>query len=117
MDLVGLWLHEAHRAYGDLLVSREEQQKFAEMANRVVSKHFEQELLVDKTLISGFNVWTYPADGGSYQRVESLNLLQDSLSAVLEQYNAGPNASMDLVLFMDAVLHITRIRRSLQTGH
>ena len=55
-------------------------------------------------------------DEKSYNRVESIEVLGTILNNALTSYNET-NATMNLVLFEDAMKHVCRVCRILQNGH
>jgi len=120
---VYLWLHESERVYGDRLVSYEDLAKYnvivqaqhkkvfpnynvtrfysGERADPLVFCHF-AENIQDKV----------------YEMVPSINKMSHVLEDALREYNEI-NATMDLVLFEDAMKHIARIVRVIMNsgGH
>eukprot|EP00304_Pavlova_gyrans_P007309 CAMPEP_0206033414 /NCGR_PEP_ID=MMETSP1466-20131121/638_1 /ASSEMBLY_ACC=CAM_ASM_001126 /TAXON_ID=44452 /ORGANISM="Pavlova gyrans, Strain CCMP608" /LENGTH=2403 /DNA_ID=CAMNT_0053407607 /DNA_START=23 /DNA_END=7231 /DNA_ORIENTATION=+ len=105
-----LWLHEATRVYADRLISTEDNDKFKEIVQKV-SKDLDfikaEELQEEPNFFAGF------AGGGDekvYNAIESFDDLSVILNKKLREYN-DVNATMDLVLFKDAMEHIVRISR------
>uniref|UniRef100_A0A674H6Q3 Dynein axonemal heavy chain 17 n=1 Tax=Taeniopygia guttata TaxID=59729 RepID=A0A674H6Q3_TAEGU len=103
VDLVRLWLHEAERVYGDKLVDEDDQYSF---------KKINEDLMFAKP-----NIYCHFAQGmdeSKYMPVASWAALSDLLGEALDSYNEV-NAAMNLVLFEDAVSHICRISRILES--
>lgn len=120
---IHLWLHESERVYGDRLVSYEDLARYntivqaqhkkvfpsynvarfftAERADPLVFCHF-AENIQDK----------------NYDMVHQISKLSSILEDALKEYNET-NASMDLVLFEDAMKHVARIVRVIMNsgGH
>ena len=120
---VHLWLHESERVYGDRLVSYEDLTKYntivqtqhkkvfpsynvarffsAERADPLVFCHFAENI-----------------QEKNYDMVASISKLNSVLEDALREYNET-NATMDLVLFEDAMKHIARIVRVIMNsgGH
>jgi len=112
---VHLWLHESERVYGDRLVSYEDLTKYNTIAQ---AQH--------KKVFPSFNVARFYSVENSdplvfchfaeniqdkvYDMAKSINKLSTILEDALREYNET-NATMDLVLFEDAMKHIARIVR------
>jgi dynein heavy chain len=118
-----LWLHESERVYGDRLVSYEDLAKYKTLAQNQVKKRFPQFNL------SGFFaaenadplIFAHFADNIQdkvYDRITSMEKLRTTLEDALREYNES-NATMDLVLFEDAMRHVCRISRIINNpaGH
>lgn len=120
---VYLWLHESERVYGDRLVSPEDLAKY----NSIVQTQH-------KKIFPNVNVARFYSNENSdplvfchfaeniqdkvYDMVTSLSKLNKVLEDALKEYNET-NATMDLVLFEDAMKHVARIVRVLMnpSGH
>ena len=112
---VHLWLHESERVYGDRLVSYEDLTKY----NNIVQAQA-------KKIFPSYNVTRFYAGDNAdplvfchfpeniqdkvYDMVASTSKLNHILEDALREYNET-NATMDLVLFEDAMKHIARIVR------
>uniref|UniRef100_A0A803WAA3 Dynein axonemal heavy chain 17 n=1 Tax=Ficedula albicollis TaxID=59894 RepID=A0A803WAA3_FICAL len=111
VDLVRLWLHEAERVYGDKLVDEEDQYSFKKLLTDIC-KDLNEELMFAKP-----NIYCHFAQGmdeSKYMPVTNWATLSDLLGEALDSYNEV-NAAMNLVLFEDAVSHICRISRILES--
>ncbi|CAM9224257.1 unnamed protein product, partial [Choristocarpus tenellus] len=112
---VQLWLHESERVYGDRLVSPEDLNKYNVLAQAQAKK-----------LFPSFNMSKfYAAENADplvfchfaeniqdqiYDQVDSLVSMSNILEDALREYNET-YATMDLVLFEDAMKHVARIVR------
>ncbi|GMH84222.1 hypothetical protein TrST_g13493, partial [Triparma strigata] len=110
-----LWLHESERVYGDRLVSPEDLQKYNQLAQNQCKKVF-----------PSFPIAKFYADTNAdplvfchfaeniqdqvYDQIIEYGDMGDILQGALQEYN-DTNATMDLVLFKDAMCHIARIVR------
>uniref|UniRef100_A0A8B9NN00 Dynein axonemal heavy chain 17 n=1 Tax=Accipiter nisus TaxID=211598 RepID=A0A8B9NN00_9AVES len=113
VDLVRLWLHEAERVYGDKLVDERDQKGFGKMLVDTCKKFFEVSYLV----FAKPNIYCHFAQGmgePKYLPVPTWPALNKLLGEALDSYNEV-NAAMSLVLFEDAVSHICRISRILES--
>ena len=115
LDLVRVWLHETCRVYGDKMIENKDMETFANMKADVVKTSFEdmdQEALKAEPLI-----YCHFASGigePKYLAVSSWESLKKILEEALDSYNEI-NAMMNLVLFEDAMQHICRINRILES--
>uniref|UniRef100_A0A8C4U9P4 Dynein axonemal heavy chain 17 n=1 Tax=Falco tinnunculus TaxID=100819 RepID=A0A8C4U9P4_FALTI len=106
VDLVRLWLHEAGRVYGDRLVDETDQKDFRKML----------ELGKDLVFTKPNIYWHFTQGMGEpkYLPVPSWLALNKLLEEALDNYNEV-NTAMSLVLFEDAVSHVCRISRILES--
>ncbi|KAK7507150.1 hypothetical protein BaRGS_00001085, partial [Batillaria attramentaria] len=114
-ELVRLWIHESQRVYRDKLVDPEDLVLFDKIVKDIFKKLFEEieEAVVFKTP----NIYCHFAQGvgdPKYMPVESWQSLNKLLVDALDSYNEL-NAAMNLVLFEDAMMHICRINRILES--
>ena len=111
--LARLFVHEARRVYSDRLVSEEEinifDNTFTEIAKKFLSTIPSEELLISPIVFTNF----VTTSDGSYLPISSMEKLKTVLDSKLTEYNET-FAMMDLVLFEQAMLHITRISRIIQ---
>nr|CAI9700520.1 unnamed protein product [Rangifer tarandus platyrhynchus] len=115
LDLVRLWLHEAERVYGDKMVDEKDQDMLRRVTITSTKKFFDD--LGDELLFAKPNIFCHFAHGigdPKYLPVTDLAPLNKLLVEVLDSYNEV-NAVMNLVLFEDAVAHICRINRILES--
>nr|XP_020468391.1 dynein heavy chain 11, axonemal-like isoform X3 [Monopterus albus] len=118
-DLALLWLHESSRVYSDRLVDVKDLQLFRMLQMETAHECFEG--LEDKKVTKQPLLYCHFAKMGeeaSYAPVTDWSLLRSILTDALESYNEL-NAAMTLVLFEDAMQHVCRISRILETprGH
>ncbi|VDD79742.1 unnamed protein product [Mesocestoides corti] len=117
LDLVRLWIHETERVYSDKMIDTADQTSFKKLLRDFVVKHF-TELDVDEEKIFAkpllYCHFTQGFGDPRYLQVDSTANLAKLLNDALENYNEL-NATMNLVLFEDAVEHILRIDRILES--
>ncbi|XP_007535628.1 dynein axonemal heavy chain 17 [Erinaceus europaeus] len=115
LDLVRLWLHEAERVYGDKMVDEKDQDTLRRVTIASTKKFFDD--LGEELLFAKPNIFCHFAQGigdPKYLSVTDVAQLNKILVDVLDSYNEV-NAVMNLVLFEDAVSHICRINRILES--
>ncbi|XP_010617035.1 dynein heavy chain 17, axonemal [Fukomys damarensis] len=115
LDIVRLWLHEAERVYSDKMVDERDQDALRRVTIASTKKFFDdlgEELLFDRP-----NIFCHFAQGigdPKYFSVTDVAHLNKLLVDALDSYNEV-NAVMNLVLFEDAVAHVCRINRILES--
>ncbi|XP_061666302.1 dynein heavy chain 9, axonemal isoform X2 [Syngnathoides biaculeatus] len=116
LDLLKIYLHESNRVYRDKLVEEQDFQVFDKLQADTVKKFFQDtEDSLEKT--QKMNLYCHFARGlgeAKYMAVESWSSLRKHLLEVLDSYNEV-NATLNLVLFEDAMAHICRINRILES--
>ncbi|KAM6995333.1 dynein axonemal heavy chain 11 [Tautogolabrus adspersus] len=118
-DLALLWIHETCRVYSDRLVDVTDLQLFRKLQMETVHECFEG--LEDKEMTKQPLLYCHFSQTGneaSYTPVKDWSSLKSILTDALESYNEL-NAAMNLVLFEDAMQHVCRISRILESprGH
>ena len=110
--LMRLWYHENSRIFHDRLINDEDRQWFN---NLLKSKIADFDFNADEVIPPGapiiFGDQLSTADPKPYVFIKNLSDLQRIITEALDDYNAVATAPMRLVLFMDAIRHITRICR------
>ncbi|XP_064179132.1 dynein heavy chain 9, axonemal [Anguilla rostrata] len=115
-DLVKIYLHESNRVYRDKMVEEKDFGTFDKMQSDTVKKFYED---IDETLeeTAVMNMYFHFASGmgePKYMPIQSWEALNKTLLEALDNYNEV-NAAMNLVLFEDAMSHICRINRILES--
>lgn len=108
--LVRLFIHEAQRVFSDRLVSEAEIGEFDSMFSDVMKKTI-LSISAEEQFAAPLVYTTFvTTSDGAYLPISSMEKLKMVLDDKLTNYNEN-NAMMDLVLFEQAMLHITRICR------
>ncbi|KGL87447.1 Dynein heavy chain 9, axonemal, partial [Charadrius vociferus] len=115
-DLVKLYLHESNRVYRDKMVEEKDYGTFDKIQLEMVKKFYDD---IEETLeeTKRMNVYCHFAKGigePSYGPVPTWEELNQILVEALDNYNEV-NAAMNLVLFEDAMCHVCRINRILES--
>ncbi|XP_023680034.2 dynein axonemal heavy chain 11 isoform X2 [Paramormyrops kingsleyae] len=118
-DLVQLWLHESSRVYSDKLLEPRDHELFGKLLSEAALKHFEG--LEDHMVLREPLIYCHFSQGPGkhhYMPVKDWATLRSILTEALESYNEL-HATMNLVLFEDAMQHVCRISRVLESprGH
>nr|CAD7593189.1 unnamed protein product [Timema genevievae] len=114
-DLVRLWMHETQRVYGDKLIDDKDIEAFTKIQTDIVKKSFEE--LDESVLMEKPNIYCHFAQGigePKYMPITDWKLLTNLLQDALVSYN-DLVAAMNLVLFEDAMMHVCRINRILES--
>ena len=107
-DLYSLWQHECVRTFSDRFVddSEKDMKRFLRIMDEVQRKHMEYTL--DES------VPAFSPISQVYQRCKDNDLFEKQVTKNLVDYNeSGSFIPMSLVLFQDAVNHLSRIQRVL----
>nr|XP_006635186.1 PREDICTED: dynein heavy chain 9, axonemal isoform X1 [Lepisosteus oculatus] len=115
-DLMKLYLHESNRVYRDKMVEEKDFEIFDKIQTDMVKKFYED---IEETLeeTKKMNMYCHFATGigePKYMPIQSWETLNKTLLEALDNYNEV-NAAMNLVLFEDAMSHICRINRILES--
>ena len=118
-----LWLHESERVYGDRLVSLPDLSKYNNLAQTQCKKIFPSFPIAKfyakenaEPLV--FCNFVETIENSSYDQITCLHSMNEVLENALQEYNET-HATMDLVLFEDAMKHVARIVRIVRNegGH
>ncbi|KAI8587105.1 dynein heavy chain and region D6 of dynein motor-domain-containing protein [Geranomyces variabilis] len=114
VDLIRLFLHETSRTYGDKM-DAPDQEQLKKFQQEVVKKTFEE---MDQAAINAEPIlFTHFAAGigdAKYGQIKEWSVLKRLLDEAQMQYDEV-NAAMNLVLFEDAMGHVCRINRILES--
>ena len=115
-----LWVHESMRVFHDRLICVEDKEYYKQMVAQLVKKNFSggptyDELFVERNIIFGdFFQPGQEAEERVYQESGELDKMVKLMEEYLEEYNFSSTNTMNLVFFMDAAEHTTRIARILR---
>jgi len=121
---VRLWMHECQRVFHDRLISDEDRNWFVTMAAEKISDHFGSDWKKARprgALVYGnyLNPDAIAIGKAVYQQIEDMDELQKVMDNYLEDFNAMTRKPMSLVLFRNAIEHVSRISRVINqpSGH
>ncbi|KAF5834390.1 hypothetical protein DUNSADRAFT_8976 [Dunaliella salina] len=109
-----LWVHEVERVFRDRMVNEGDMAKFDEFRYAMTKKYFDDcggiSRIEERPLLYCSFLQSTPEDVPVYCSVPSYDVLKKALDDKLREYNES-NAVMNLVLFQQAMEHITRVAR------
>jgi len=110
--LVRMWAHECHRVWRDRLLFEEDVNMYMNFMRNGMKElnEFKEEVVFEEPLIYTSFIAMCKGHDPSYKPVEDMDELRDTLEHKLQEYNENVS-TMDLVLFNQAMEHITRIGR------
>lgn len=112
-SLIRLWVHECKRVYEDRMISLQDHDWFRELMRSSTKEFFQREydqVVTNEHLIYG-DYLVPGADPKIYEEVVDVDKVLNIMDEYLLDYNAESKSPMSLVLFMDAVEHVSRISR------
>jgi dynein heavy chain len=120
--LTRMFMHETQRVYRDRMINLKQEDVYNSLFIDTMSKTLfsdgsslkekQDELLSEEKLIFTSFCPRPGSLAGVYQEVENVEMLNQAMEAKLEEYNENFSI-MELVLFMQAMQHVTRISRVL----
>ena len=113
-DMTVLWIHEARRVFADRLINKPDRQWFDNCLHTQVTEHFQKdwkEVVGENDRIFYGDYMVPGADTKIYEQVTDMEKLDAIMNEYLEDYNGQTSAPMGLVLFTDAMEHVSRIAR------
>ncbi|KNE63057.1 hypothetical protein AMAG_08223 [Allomyces macrogynus ATCC 38327] len=115
-DFILLWVHESQRVFSDRLVDAADKGWFTTLLKKtMVSKlgvPWEEVVHVEPVLYGDY--MTPGADPKHYVQVKDLKKVVKLTEEYLEDYNNQVSKPMKLVMFLDAIEHVSRICRILR---
>ncbi|VDO09331.1 unnamed protein product [Rodentolepis nana] len=113
-ELLRLWYHESCRVYQDRLVDDNDKNWFKNLCIKTLEEKFNgkfEEIVPSEPLLYGDLLSNDISENRKYIEMIDHNQILQVCESNLEDYNQLNNTRMDLVLFMDAIIHLCRISR------
>ncbi|VDM31966.1 unnamed protein product [Hydatigera taeniaeformis] len=113
-DVLRLWYHESCRVYQDRLINETDRNWFKSLCIKTMEEYFEakfEEVVPSEPLLYGDLLSVETADNRKYIEMVDHTQVVRVCELNLEDYNQLYSARMDLVLFMDAIIHLCRLSR------
>jgi dynein heavy chain, axonemal len=115
-DFLKLWVHECRRQFADRLINDQDTGWFDALLQTQMKDHFSTEwddVITNPRLF--FGDYMIPgAEPRVYEEVQKLDDLIPTVEEYLNEYNQDTKTPMKLIMFMDAVEHVSRISRVLR---
>ncbi|GLC56009.1 hypothetical protein PLESTB_001054700 [Pleodorina starrii] len=112
-QILSLWLHECSRVFEDRLINDDDHGWFRSQQETLLRQHFNAgygDIVSSERLIFG-DFMVPGADPRIYGEITDLPRLVKVVEEYLEDYNSVSSAPMKLVMFLDAIEHVSRITR------
>ncbi|CAD8115295.1 unnamed protein product [Paramecium sonneborni] len=130
-DFIKLWAHECQRVFQDRLINEDDQGTFDKILKETTLKHFKRDwkqlVQIEPLLWASFVPTLYPDDDRTkrpmtdiYCELTDRETLKKVCQEQLNEYNSQYTSNrMELVLFMNAIQHVLKIVRVVNTtfGH
>uniref|UniRef100_G3SMY8 Dynein axonemal heavy chain 10 n=1 Tax=Loxodonta africana TaxID=9785 RepID=G3SMY8_LOXAF len=120
-QMVRVWRNECLRVFHDRLINETDKQLVQGHIGNLVEEHFNDDLEVvmrDPILYGDFRMALHEEEARVYEDIQDYEAAKALFQEILEEYNEG-NTKMNLVLFDDALEHLTRVHRIIRMdrGH
>ena len=114
--LARLWVHESRRVFRDRLVNDEDRAWLDRLlrASLESNMHLEWQTVVPTQRLVYGDYMIPGADPKVYEEVPDMNTLVPTIEEYLMDFNAESKTPMKLVMFLDAIEHVSRISRVLR---
>ena len=113
---IRLWAHECQRIFRDRLTDQPDRDWFDTQLKDLVKETFKKnwDALVTTDRIFFGDYMVPGADPRLYSEIMDAAMLRKAMEAYLDDFNAQTNKPMRLVMFLDAIDHVSRISRILR---
>ncbi|XP_070926944.1 dynein axonemal heavy chain 10 isoform X5 [Macaca nemestrina] len=120
-QMVRVWRNECLRVFHDRLISETDKQLVQQHLGDLVTEHFNDDVEVvmrDPILFGDFRMALHEGEPRIYEDIQDYEAAKALFQEILEEYNES-NTKMNLVLFDDALEHLTRVHRIIRMdrGH
>ncbi|XP_021567645.1 dynein heavy chain 10, axonemal [Carlito syrichta] len=120
-QMVRVWRNECLRVFHDRLINEKDKQLVQGHIGSLVETHFNNDLeavMRDPILFGDFRMALHEEEARIYEDVQDYEAVKALFQEILEEYNES-NTKMNLVLFDNALEHLTRVHRIIRMdrGH
>lgn len=120
-DITRLWIHECMRVFSDRLVDNHDKSWFLDLVKKTMNKQLGVnwgDVVTQEPILYG-DFTTPGADPKLYTEIKDMRKLVKLCEEYLDDFNATSTSPMRLVMFLDAIEHVTRICRIIRqpAGH
>ena len=113
-DLARMWVNESRRVFADRLINKTDTDWFDSLLKEQMDTNLDGmdwDPMITATPIVCGDFMIPGAEPKIYEEIKNLEELQPTIEEYLSEYNADSKQPMNLVLFMDAIGHVSRIAR------
>jgi len=116
VEFARLWVHETSRVFRDRLVNAEDRAWVDSLLQNVLATflHLDWSKVVPRGRVIYGDYMVPGADPKVYEEVPDLDSLVPTIEEYLVDFNAESRTPMKLVMFLDAIEHVSRISRVLR---
>lgn len=116
VQLMRLFYHEAMRVFHDRLINDEDKAYFRNLMHETSIKYFDKPIVGrDELVIFGdFMLVGQAREDRIYEEIKNLDRLKSVLFDYLDDWNGVTGKDVKLILFLDAIQHLTRLARLLR---
>ncbi|XP_036076372.1 dynein heavy chain 10, axonemal isoform X2 [Rousettus aegyptiacus] len=117
-QMVRVWRNECLRVFHDRLINETDKELVQEHIGGLVTEHFNDDVEVvmrDPILFGDFRMALHEEETRIYEDIQDYEAAKALFQEILEEYNES-NTKMNLVLFDDALEHLTRVHRTIRMG-
>ncbi|XP_058137242.1 dynein axonemal heavy chain 10 [Dasypus novemcinctus] len=118
-QMVRVWRNECLRVFHDRLINKTDKKLVQDHIRNLVAEHFNDDLEVvmrNPILFGDFRMALHEEEARIYEDIQDYEAAKALFQEILEEYNES-NAKMNLVLFDDALEHLTRVHRIIRMDH
>ncbi|KAI5945034.1 Dynein heavy chain 10, axonemal [Manis javanica] len=120
-QMVRVWRNECLRVFHDRLINETDKQLVQDHMGALVAEHFNDNMelvMRDPILFGDFRMALQEEETRIYEDIQDYEAAKALFQEILEEYNES-NTKMNLVLFDDALEHLTRVHRIIRMdrGH
>jgi dynein heavy chain len=116
IDIVRMWVHENHRVFSDRLIDGKDRKWMNDVLEEEFIERFKlekDEVMNAERIIYGDYMEGIDVETRTYKQITDLKMFVTKVEEYLEEYNSAVKTQMNLVMFLDACDHVSRIARVL----
>lgn len=116
-QLLRLFYHESMRVFHDRLINDADKMYFKNLMQETCYKYFEQEVVKRNELVifGDFMLFGQAREDRIYEEIKDVEKLKSILFDYLDDWNGATGKNVSLILFLDAIEHVTRLARLLRS--
>lgn len=116
-QILRLFYHESMRVFHDRLVNDQDKSYFKNLMQEICIEFFQKPIVqLNETIMFGdFIIFGQAVEDRIYEELTDLEKLKNVLFDYLDDYNGLKGQDVKLILFQDAIEHITRLARLLRS--